>query len=87
VLSSGELELQKKLLALLTEDASDTDKEEDYYSESSEDSEYETSPILSLNVITNKSQKEFLLDLIGQISDINTKKYYLEKLKGIVLEE
>jgi len=33
-------------------------KEEDYYYlESSADSEYESSPIPSLNVITNKSQK------------------------------
>jgi len=31
------------------------------------DSEYESSPIPTLNVITNKSQKEFLLDIIGQI--------------------
>jgi len=40
-----------------------------------------------LNVITNKSQKEFLLDLIGQISDGNIKHEYLKKLKSIILEE
>ena len=51
-LFSGEPELQKKLLALLTKDGSES--EEEYYVESSEDSEYESSPILSLNVITNK---------------------------------
>ena len=63
------------------------DKEEEYYLESSEHSEYESSPILSLNAITSKPQKEFLLDLIGQIPDIDTKREYLEKLKGIILEE
>jgi len=40
-----------------------------------------------LNVITNKPQKEFLLDLIGQIPNINTKREYLDKLKSIILEE
>ena len=43
--------------------------------------------ILSLNVIASKPQKEFLLDLICQIPDVNTKREYLEKLKGIILEE
>jgi len=42
---------------------------------------------MSLNVITNKSQKELLLDLIGQILNIDIKKEYLEKLKEIILEE
>jgi len=69
---SGEPKLQKKLHSLLIQDKS---KEEDYYySESSIDSEYESSPIPSLNVITNKSQKEFLLDLIGQIPGGGMKK-------------
>ena len=81
----GEPKLQKKFLALLTKDASGS--EEEYYSDSNEDSEYEFSPILSLNVVTNKSHKEFLLDLIGQILDIDIKREYLEKLKGIILEE
>jgi len=36
---------------------------------------------------TTKSQKEFLLDLIGQIPDGNLKKEYLEKLKQLILEE
>jgi len=40
-----------------------------------------------LNVITSKPQKEFLLNLITQIPDIETKRDYLEKLKGIILEE
>ena len=86
-LFSGDPELQKKLLALLTTNISGSNQEEDYYAESSEDSEYESSPILSLNVITSKPQKEFLLDLIGQIPDINRKREYLEKLKGIIPEE
>jgi len=59
----------------------------EYYSEYSEDSEYESSPILSLNVITSKPPKEFLPNLIGQILDIDAKREYLEKLKGIILEE
>jgi len=60
---------------------------EDCYSESSSDSEYESSPIPTINVITNKSQKEFLLDLISQIPDGDMKKDYLEKLKSLILEE
>ena len=63
-LFSGEPELQKKLLSLLIH--SKSEDEDDYYSGSSTESEYESSPIPSLNVLTNKSQKEFLLDLIGQ---------------------
>jgi len=59
-LFSGELKLQKKLHSLLIQDKSE--EEDYYYSESSRDSKYESSPIPSLNVITNKSQKEFLLD-------------------------
>jgi len=38
-------------------------------------------------VFTSKSQKKFLLDLIGQIPDGNMKKEYLEKLKTRILEE
>ena len=60
-LFSGEPELQKKPLALVTKDALDIDKEQKHYSESSEDSEYESSPILSLNVITNNPKRNFSL--------------------------
>ena len=63
------------------------EEQDDCYSESQSDSEYESSPIPTLNVITNKSQKEFLLDLMGQILDGNMKKEYLEKLKNLILEE
>ena len=83
----GEPELQKKLLALLTKDALDSDKEEGYNSQSSEDSEYESSPILSLNVITSKPQKEFLLDLIEKTPDIDAKREYLEKVKVLSLKK
>jgi len=76
---------RKKLLSLLIQDKSE--EEDDYYSESSMESEYESSPIPTLNVLTNKSQKEFLLDLIGQIPDENMKREYLEKLKTLILEE
>ena len=65
------------LLALLIQNVSES--EEEYYAESSNDSKYESSPIPSLNVITNKTQKEFLLDLIGQLPDVETKRNYLEK--------
>jgi len=84
-LFSEEPELQKKLLSLLIQDKSEV--EDDYYSETSTDSEYEPSPITTLNVITNKSQKEFLLDLISQIPDGQMKREYLEKLKTLILEE
>jgi len=64
-----------------------SEEEDDYYFESSIESEYESSPIPTLNVITNKSQKEFLLDLIGQILDGNMKRGYLERLKTLILKE
>ena len=51
------------------------------------DLEYESSPIPTLNIITNKSQKEFVLDLIGQIPDGNMKRAYLERLKTLILEQ
>ena len=38
-------------------------------------------------MLINKSQKEFLLDLISQIPDGNLKKEYLERLKTLILEE
>ena len=75
------------MLALLTKDASGSEVEEDYYASDSDDSEYESSPIHTINVITSKPQKEFLLELIGQIPDLDTKREYLERLKGIILEE
>jgi len=81
-LFSGEPELQKKLHSLLLQDKSE--EEDDYYSELSIDFEYEFSPIPTLNVVTNKSQKEFLLDLIGQIPDGNMKREYLERLKTLM---
>ena len=61
--------------------------ENNYYSEST-DSDYESSPLPVVNVITTtKSQKEFLLDLIGQIPDGNLKKEYLTKLKQVIEDE
>ena len=71
----------------MTTNVSGSDQNEDYYAVSSEDSKYELSPIVSLNAIPSKPPKEFLLDLIGQIPDIETKREYHEKLKGIILEE
>ena len=41
----------------------------------------------TIDVITNKSPKEFLLDLIGQIPDGNMKREYLERLKTLIIEE
>ena len=79
--------MKSKLLALLIQEPIDQSEEDnDYYSNSTE-SEYESSPLPVINVITNKSQKEFLLDLIGQIPNGDLKKEYLEKLKTLILEE
>jgi len=82
-------QMKAKLLSILIQHNSDNSEAEDnyYYSEST-DSEYASSPLPVVNVITTtKSQKEFLLDLIGQIPDGNLKKEYLEKLKQLILEE
>ena len=79
--------MKAKLLAVLIQEPNDQSEEDnDYYSDSTE-SEYESSPLPVINVITNKSQKEFLLDLIGQIPNGDLKKEYLEKLKTLILEE
>ena len=80
-LFSGDPELKQKLLALLIKEPSGSESDEDYYAESNDDSEYESSPIKTLNVITSKSQKEFLIELIGQIPDVDIKKDYLQRLK------
>ena len=61
----GDPELKQKLHALLIRNQYEDEDQDSYYSESQSDSEYESSPIPTINVITNKSQKEFLLDLIG----------------------
>ena len=59
-------QIKSKLLFLLIQDHSEQSAEEnDYYFDSQNESEYESSPIPVINVITNKSQKEFLLDLIS----------------------
>ena len=84
-LFSAELELRNKIQALLINNQSE-EEADDYYSDSTE-SESESSPIPTINVITNKSQKKFLLDLIGQIPNGELKKEYLEKLKTLILEE
>jgi len=39
------------------------------------------------HLLFQQFQKEFLLDLIGQISNGELKKEYLEKLKTLILEE
>ena len=85
----GDPELKQKLLALLIKEPSGSESEEDYYaaSNSEDDSEYESSPIKTLNVITSKSQKEFLIELIRQIPDVDLKKDYLQRLKDLILEE
>ena len=79
-LFADDSQIQSKLLSLLIQDISDQsdDNNDDYYSDSQNKSEYESSPLPTVNVITNKSQKEFLLDLIRQISDGNLKREYLE---------
>jgi len=81
-------QMQSKLLSLLIQENSNKlDDNNDYYSDLQEESDYESSPLPTINVITNKNQKEFLLDLIGQIPDGNLKREYLEKLKTLILEE
>ena len=80
--------LQKKLLAVLAQNSSGSDKDIDYYQSLKEDeSESKSSPIKTINALTNRNQKEFLIDLIGKISDEETKKEYLSKLKDLILEE
>ena len=49
-LFSGDLDLKQKLLALLTQEALESD--DDYYAEESEESDYKSSPLQALNVIT-----------------------------------
>ena len=75
------------MLAILIKDASGSEVQEDYYASDSDDFEYESSPIHIINVITSKPKKEFLLKLIGQIPNLDTKREYLERLKGIIFEE
>ena len=72
---------------MLTKDTSGS--EQGCYSESSYDSEYESSLILqnSINITTKKSQKEYLIYLIGKITDVDTESEYLKKFKAIILEE
>ena len=73
------------MLSLLIQEALGSD--EDYYAEESDDSEYESSPLQALNVISSKPQKEFLIDLRGQIPDLDAKRDYPERLKEIIFEE
>jgi len=84
-LFSGDPDLKQKMLSLLIQEASGSD--EDYYAEESDDSEYESSPLQVLNVISSKPQKEFLINLIGKIPNLDAKRDYLEHLKEIILEE
>jgi len=86
-LFSGDAELKQKLLALLIKEPSGSESDQDYYAESNDDSEYESSPIKTLNVITSKSQKEFLIKLIEQIPDVDIKKDYLQRLNDLISEE
>jgi len=87
-LFANDSQMQSKLLSLLIQDMSDkSDDNNDYCSDSQNESDYESSPLPTINVITNKSQKEFLLDLIGQILDGSLKREYLKKLKTLILEE
>ena len=81
-LFADDMQMKSRLLALLIQEPIDqSEEDQDYYSDSTE------SPLPVINVITNKSQKEFLLDLIGQIPNGDLKKEYLEKLKTLILEE
>ena len=67
---------------MLAKNSSDIDSEDDYYQSTKEEGlDDDSSPIKTLNVITNRNQKEFLINLIGKISDEETKKEYMSKLK------
>jgi len=76
--------MKAKLLSILIQNPSDNSEvENNYYSEST-DSDYESSPLPVVNVITTtKSHKDFLVDVIGQIPDGNLKKEYREKLNQL----
>ena len=80
--------MKAKLLSILIQNTSDnSDVENNYYSEST-DSDYESSPLPVVNVITTaKSHKDFLVDVIGQMPDGNQKQEYLEKLKQLIEDE
>jgi len=81
-------QMKAKLLSILIQHNSDNSEAEDNYYSESTDFKYVSSLLPVVNVITTtKSQKKFLLDLIGQIPDGNLKKEYLEKLKQLILEE
>ena len=87
-LVTDKLELQKKLLAILAKNSSNSDKEVDSNQSSEEGkSDYDSCPIKVINAITNWNQKEFLIDLIGKISDEETRKEYLSKHKDLILLE
>jgi len=80
-------QMKSKLLSLLIQEHTDKSEEDNHYYSDSNESKYDSSPLPVINVITNKSQKEFLLDLIGQIPDGYLKKEYFKKLKALILEE
>jgi len=87
-LFADDSQMQSKLLTLLLHDTSDkSDDNMNYYSNSQDDSDCESSPLRTVNMITSKNQKEFLLDLIGQIPDGDLKKEYLQKLRNLIIEE
>ena len=74
-LFADQAELRKKLLAILAQNSSDSDKEVDYYqSFEEEESDYDASSVKVINIITNRYQKEFLIDLIGKISNEEKKR-------------
>jgi len=59
-LFADDSQMQSKLLSLLIQDTSDkADDNNDYYSDSQGESDYEPSPLPTINVITNENQKEF----------------------------
>ncbi|KAK9665587.1 hypothetical protein RND81_14G121500 [Saponaria officinalis] len=58
--------------------------------ESSDDESYDSassSPILMVNVISDKDDKTFLFDLIDKVDDPDIKRYALLRLKSLVIQE
>ena len=78
-LFSYQLKLRAKVLSIMATIQSESDQ--DVYQESnSSDLDYSSSPIQTINVITNRDQKELLFDLIGKIP--HTKKGISRKIQG-----
>jgi len=79
-------DLRDKVLAIM--ENNQTNYDQDFYHETnSDDLACSSSPIQTINVITNGNKKKLLFDLIGQFYNTNTKKKYLKRLRDLILSE